>query len=72
MDLIELVELDESLERLDKDYTNMTEDRLRVEDAIMCLVPVFELANERFPHLLKNVPMAVDLAMNLLLNIYDP
>ncbi|KAI1731518.1 EF hand domain-containing protein [Ditylenchus destructor] len=72
LDLIELVELDESLERLDKDYTNITEDRLRVEDAIMCLVPLFELANERFPHLLKNVPMAVDLAMNLLLNIYDP
>uniref|UniRef100_A0A915DS38 WW domain-containing protein n=1 Tax=Ditylenchus dipsaci TaxID=166011 RepID=A0A915DS38_9BILA len=70
--LIELVELDESLERLDKDYSTASEERLRIEDAVMCLVPLFELANERFPHLLKNVPLAVDLALNLLLNIYDP
>lgn len=39
---------------------------------IACLVPVFEMAHERFPHLIKSVPLAVDLASNFILNVYDP
>lgn len=70
MDLIEITELNDSFEKRLSDYSN--NDRIHLEDAVMCLVPLFELANERFSHLIKNVPMALDLALNLLLNIYDP
>lgn len=70
MDLIELSELDNSFQNRLKDYKN--DEQLRLEDAVLCLVPLFESASDRFGHLLKNVPMALDLAINLLLNIYDP
>src|SRR4051812_5019390 len=55
VDLIELPELDESFELRLKDYSSPLEDRLRVEDAILSLLPLFELAQERYPNLVKNV-----------------
>lgn len=69
MDLIELLELNDVFECHLKEYNK--EDHLRIEDAVMCLVPLFESVHDRVPHLLKNVSLAVDLVLNMILNIYD-
>lgn len=69
MDLIELLELNNVFECHLKEFNN--EDHLHIEDAVMCLVPLFENVHNRFPHLLTNVSLAVDLFLNMVLNIYD-
>lgn len=69
VDLIDLPDLIQSFQRI-SDYAD--EDRLKLEDMVLCLVPLFERVHQQFPHLMKNVPLAVDLVVNLLLNIYDP
>ena len=69
MDLVELQDLDYGFKRLSE---LKLDEPIKIEDMISCLVPVFEMANERFPHLIKSVPLAVDLAVNFILNVYDP
>jgi hypothetical protein len=70
-DLIDLTDLDKCFEKQFSDYTNEREELLRIEDAIQSLIPLFELIHAKHPDLLKNVSLAVDLALNLALNIYD-
>lgn len=69
LDLIGLSEVDQTLQRF---HNFQLDERIRIEDAVMALVPLFEGVHERHPTLLTNVPLAVDLTLNLLLNIYDP
>lgn len=69
LDLIDLPSLDEALARFKH---SRIDQKIPIEDVVMCLVPLFEKAHNRYPQLLRNVPLAVDLALNLLLNIYDP
>ncbi|KAL3082936.1 hypothetical protein niasHS_010738 [Heterodera schachtii] len=68
-DLIDLADLNVQYERQLSNYTD--EQRIQVEDMVQCLLPLFEKAHEERPALLPNVSLAVDLALNLLLNIYD-
>uniref|UniRef100_F1KRR6 Protein detached n=1 Tax=Ascaris suum TaxID=6253 RepID=F1KRR6_ASCSU len=69
LDLLSLQELDAKLQSLNSTWG---EQRLAIKDAVMCLVPLFESAHEKFPHLIRSIPLAVDLFLNFLLNIYDP
>uniref|UniRef100_A0A1I7SAC8 Dystrophin n=1 Tax=Bursaphelenchus xylophilus TaxID=6326 RepID=A0A1I7SAC8_BURXY len=69
LDLIDLPSLDQALHK----YRNAPlDEKISIEDVVMTLVPLFESAHQKYPQLLRNVPLAVDLALNLLLNIYDP
>lgn len=69
LDLISLPAIDETLKR----FRNFKlDDRISIEDTISALVPLFEDIHVHYPNLVRNVPMAVDLALNLVLNIYDP
>uniref|UniRef100_A0A914HK11 Dystrophin n=1 Tax=Globodera rostochiensis TaxID=31243 RepID=A0A914HK11_GLORO len=70
LDLIDLADLNVQYEKQLCNYTD--EQRIQVEDVIQCLLPLFEKAQEERPALLSNVSLAVDLTLNLLLNIYDP
>lgn len=70
MDLIDLADLNVQYK---KQLANCTdEQRIQVEDVVLCLLPLFEKVHEERPALLSNVSLAVDLTLNLLLNIYDP
>ena len=70
VDLIDLPDLNVQYE---KHLANYTDDkRIQVEDVIQCLLPLFEKAQLERPALVPNVSLAVDLTLNLLLNIYDP
>lgn len=69
LDLLSLQELDARLQSLN---TMRGDQRLAIKDAVMCLVSLFESAHEKFPHLVLSVPLAVDLFLNFLLNVYDP
>ncbi|KAI6226090.1 Discontinuous actin hexagon [Aphelenchoides besseyi] len=69
LDLISLSDVDDTLQRF---HGFKLDARIRIEDAVMALVPLFEGVHERHPNLFTNVPFAVDLTLNLLLNIYDP
>ena len=70
LDLIDLAHLNVQYEKQLANYTD--EQRIQVEDVIQCLLPLFEKAHEERPALVPNVSLAVDLTLNLLLNIYDP
>ncbi|KAI3422321.1 hypothetical protein GPALN_012844 [Globodera pallida] len=70
LDLIDLADLNVQYEKQLCNYTD--EQRIQVEDVIQCLLPLFEKAQAERPALLSNVSLAVDLTLNLLLNIYDP
>uniref|UniRef100_A0A183C715 Calponin-homology (CH) domain-containing protein n=1 Tax=Globodera pallida TaxID=36090 RepID=A0A183C715_GLOPA len=70
LDLIDLADLNVQYEKQLCNYTD--EQRIQVEDVIQCLLPLFEKAQQERPALLSNVSLAVDLTLNLLLNIYDP
>lgn len=69
VDLLSLQELDCKLQPLDAKWG---EQRLAIKDAVMCLMPLFESAHGKFPNLIRSVPLAVDLFLNFLLNVYDP
>lgn len=69
MDLLGLQELDTQLKFLNA--TN-NDQLLPIKDAIMCLVPLFESAHNKFPHLVRSVPLAVDLFLNFVLDVFDP
>lgn len=69
LDLISLASVDETLKRF---HRFKLDDRISIEDTVSALVPLFEEVHEHYPNLVRNVPMAVDLALNLFLNIYDP
>ncbi|CAD5206423.1 unnamed protein product [Bursaphelenchus okinawaensis] len=69
LDLIDLPSLDQALHK----FRNAPlDEKISIEDVVMTLAPLFEAAHQKYPQLLRNVPLAVDLALNLLLNIYDP
>ncbi|VDD91132.1 unnamed protein product [Enterobius vermicularis] len=69
LDLLGLQELDTQLKFLNA--TN-NDQLLPIKDAIMCLVPLFESAHNKFPHLVRSVPLAVDLFLNFVLDVFDP
>ncbi|VDK43703.1 unnamed protein product [Anisakis simplex] len=69
LDLLSLQELDVKLQSLNSAWG---EQRLAVKDAVMCLVPLFESAHDKFPHLIRSIPLAVDLFLNFMFNVYDP
>ncbi|TKR92162.1 hypothetical protein L596_006870 [Steinernema carpocapsae] len=68
LDLVDLRELEECFKQTEK----CGEEQITTEDMVACLVPLFESVHARHPKLLQSVALAVDLAINLLLNIYDP
>lgn len=68
-DLVSLASVDDTLRRF---HGFKLDDRISIEDTVSALVPLFEEVHEHYPNLVRNVPMAVDLALNLMLNIYDP
>ncbi|VDO37441.1 unnamed protein product [Onchocerca flexuosa] len=69
LDLLTLEDVDLKLETLN---TMLGEQCLSMKDAVMCLVPLFETAQEKYPELIHSVPLAVDLFINFVLNIFDP
>uniref|UniRef100_A0A7E4VK08 Dystrophin n=1 Tax=Panagrellus redivivus TaxID=6233 RepID=A0A7E4VK08_PANRE len=71
LDLIELSALKTALLK----FANRTlSDTIQTDEMTMCLLPLFEDIHARHPELLQSdaVILAVDLTMNLILNIYDP
>jgi len=70
VDLIDLADLNMQYTKHLSNYAD--EKRIQVEDVIQCLLPLFEKAHEERPALVPNVSLAVDLTLNLLLNIFDP
>lgn len=69
LDLISLSSVDETLKRF---RGFKLDERISIEDVVSALVPLFEEVHEHYPNLVRNVPMAVDLILNLMLNIFDP
>ncbi|VDK87103.1 unnamed protein product, partial [Onchocerca ochengi] len=69
LDLLTLEDVDLKLETLN---TMLGEQCLSMKDVVMCLVPLFETAQEKYPELIHSVPLAVDLLINFVLNIFDP
>ncbi|KAK0429407.1 hypothetical protein QR680_011365 [Steinernema hermaphroditum] len=68
LDLVDLRDLEECF----KQTAKCPEEQITAEDMVACLVPLFEAVHVKHPKLLQSVALAVDLAINLLLNIYDP
>ncbi len=69
MDLLNLSDLDAAFGLLRERYN---EEAVEIDELVMCCLRLFEAAQRRFPALLRSVPLAVDLAINLMLNIFDP
>ncbi|VDO20139.1 unnamed protein product [Brugia timori] len=69
LDLLTLEDIDLSLQALN---SMLGEQCLSMKDAVMCLVPLFETAQEKYPKLIHSIPLAVDLLLNFVLNVYDP
>uniref|UniRef100_A0A158Q6S4 Dystrophin n=1 Tax=Elaeophora elaphi TaxID=1147741 RepID=A0A158Q6S4_9BILA len=53
-------------------FSAYREQCLSMKDAVMCLVPLFEAAQEKYPKLIHSIPLAVDLLLNFVLNVFDP
>lgn len=68
MDLLTLEDIDTKLRSL---KPGSGEQYLTMKDAVMCLVPMFECAQEKYPKLIRSVPLAVDLLLNFVLNVFD-
>uniref|UniRef100_A0A1I8EJT8 Calponin-homology (CH) domain-containing protein n=1 Tax=Wuchereria bancrofti TaxID=6293 RepID=A0A1I8EJT8_WUCBA len=69
LDLLTLEDIDLSLQALN---SMLGEQCLSMKDAVMCLVPLFETAQEKYPKLIHSIPLAVDLLLNFVLNVFDP
>lgn len=69
VDLLTLEDVDYKLERLN---TVCGEQCLTMKDAVICLVPLFEAAQAKYPKLIRSIPLAVDLLLNFVLNVFDP
>ncbi|GMR51629.1 hypothetical protein PMAYCL1PPCAC_21824, partial [Pristionchus mayeri] len=68
LDLISLDELDKAFDRLDLS----SEESISLEAMVTCLVPVYEQLHLQQPHVIRSLSLAIDLVVNLVLNIYDP
>uniref|UniRef100_A0A915Q5I9 RNA helicase n=1 Tax=Setaria digitata TaxID=48799 RepID=A0A915Q5I9_9BILA len=69
LDLLTLEDVDSKLQTLN---SMLGEQCLSMKDAVMCLVPLFEAAQEKYPKLIHSIPLAVDLLLNFILNVFDP
>ncbi|KAM3720398.1 Dystrophin-1 [Dirofilaria immitis] len=69
LDLLTLEDVDLKLETLN---SMLGEQCLSMKDVVMCLVPLFETAQEKYPKLIHSIPLAVDLLLNFVLNVFDP
>lgn len=69
MDLLTLEDVDSKLQVLNSVWG---EQCLSMKDAVVCLVPLFETAQEKYPKLIHSIPLAVDLLLNFVLNVFDP
>ncbi|KAL3998482.1 EF hand family protein [Acanthocheilonema viteae] len=69
LDLITLEDVDSKLQTLN---SMLGEQCLSMKDAVMCLVPLFEVAQQKYPKLIHSIPLAVDLLLNFALNVFDP
>uniref|UniRef100_A0A914XNP1 WW domain-containing protein n=1 Tax=Plectus sambesii TaxID=2011161 RepID=A0A914XNP1_9BILA len=71
LDLVRLEDLDAAFEK--QKLKEAANDRpIDVSDMVMTLLPVFETAQAAYPELIRSLPLAIDLCINFLLNIYDP
>jgi len=52
--------------------TGLNEKSMEIGDIVMTLLPIYEHVYKQHPELLKSLPLAIDLCLNWLLNIYDP
>ncbi|GMT26480.1 hypothetical protein PFISCL1PPCAC_17777, partial [Pristionchus fissidentatus] len=68
LDLISLDDMDKAFGRLDLSG----EESISLESMVSCLVPVFEQLHLQQPHVVRSLSLAIDLVVNLVLNIYDP
>ncbi|KRY85779.1 Dystrophin [Trichinella pseudospiralis] len=48
------------------------DNQLDVSEMVMTLLPIYELVQRDNMNLLRSIPLAVDLCLNWLLNVYDP
>ncbi|VDN20627.1 unnamed protein product [Gongylonema pulchrum] len=69
LDLLTLEDVNSKLQTLNAVWG---EQCLSMKDAVMCLVPLFEAAQEKYPKLIHSIPLAVDLLLNFVLNVFDP
>lgn len=52
--------------------TGLNDKTMDVSEIVMTLLPIYEHLQRTHVDLLKSVPLAIDLCLNWLLNIFDP
>uniref|UniRef100_A0A183J0L3 WW domain-containing protein n=1 Tax=Soboliphyme baturini TaxID=241478 RepID=A0A183J0L3_9BILA len=55
-----------------KKLQNVSDNPMDISDIIMTLLPIYELLQKQNSKLIRSVPLAIDLCLNWLLNVYDP
>ncbi len=70
VDLAALSELDAAF--VGQGLGAVNDRQLGVCELVMALLALFEPIQQRFPDLLRSLPLAIDLCLNFLLNVYDP
>ena len=69
MDLVTLDDLD--LAFTQQRIQNVNDRLIDTSEIIMTLLPIYEKVQSQCPDLLKSLPLAIDLCLNWLLNVYD-
>lgn len=52
--------------------TGLNDKTMDIGDMVMTLLPIYEHVYRNHQDLLKSLPLAIDLCLNWLLNVYDP
>uniref|UniRef100_A0A915HH18 EF-hand domain-containing protein n=1 Tax=Romanomermis culicivorax TaxID=13658 RepID=A0A915HH18_ROMCU len=55
-----------------KKLTGANDKIMDIGDIVMALLPMYETIQQNHKDLLKSLPLAIDLCLNWLLNIFDP
>uniref|UniRef100_A0A5S6Q921 Ras-related protein Rab-21 n=1 Tax=Trichuris muris TaxID=70415 RepID=A0A5S6Q921_TRIMR len=70
---LDLVQIDDLIDIFNQNkLQDVTDDQMDVSEIVMALLPIYELIQREHMTLLRSVPLAIDLCLNWLLNVYDP
>ncbi|KFD63761.1 hypothetical protein M514_02808 [Trichuris suis] len=70
---LDLIQIDDLIDIFNQNkLQDVTDDQMDVSEMVMTLLPIYELIQRENTNLLRSVPLAIDLCLNWLLNVYDP
>ncbi|CDW56643.1 EF-hand 3 and Spectrin and ZZ and WW and EF-hand 2 domain containing protein [Trichuris trichiura] len=70
---LDLIQIDDLIDIFNQNkLQDVTDDQMDVSEMVMTLLPIYELIQRENVTLLRSVPLAIDLCLNWLLNVYDP